>query len=72
MNIAKEMLAVGLAYALLGTIVSWIFMYIENPESAKNFGHWPSVVGSNFVTGTLIYIFAEVGGVNKWKCMQMN
>jgi nitric oxide reductase large subunit len=69
MGLLGEILMVGLATAVVGFIVSTLFMYIfANNFSVKKYHFWWQVVLSYFVTGCLIHIICEVTGVNKWYC----
>jgi len=69
MNILIEALIVGVITAVVGLIVSYGVMYIEKPESVKNFDHWWSIVVSFFITGFLIHLLCEFSGVNRWYCV---
>jgi hypothetical protein len=69
MNFAYEILAVGIATAILGFIVSTIFMYIFSKKfSIKKYNFWWQVCLSYFITGCLVHIICEYSGVNKWYC----
>lgn len=66
-QLAKEIIAVGFATAIVGLVVSTVWMRVSE-------GEWPSariqvsVAASLFVTGALVHSLAEYRGVNKWYC----
>jgi len=67
MSLVKETIAVSAGTAVIGLIVSTLWMRASD-------GEWPtrhilvSVGLSLLVTGALVHLLAEVSGVNKWYC----
>jgi ABC-type antimicrobial peptide transport system permease subunit len=67
-----EALVVGALTVIIGLLVSYGVMYVVDPESAKKFNHWWSIVASFFVTGFIIHLLCEFSGINHWYCNNGN
>jgi len=69
MYFAREVVAVGLATAIIGFIVSTAMMYIFAKKfNMSKYHFWWQVVLSYFITGCLIHLCCEYFGVNAWYC----
>lgn len=71
-NIFFEALIVGLVTAVVGFIISTLFMLTSKDFSWKKYHFWPQVVLSYFITGFLMHIGFEFAGANKWYCHHGN
>jgi len=71
-KLLTEALIVGVATAVLGLILSTLFMLTSKDFSFKKYHFWPQVLGAFFLTGFLIHIGCEMTGVNKWYCKHGN
>ena len=69
MKFVYEMLAVGFITAIIGFIISTLFMYKFSPDfTIKKYKFWWQVVLSLFITGCIVHVICEYTGVNKWYC----
>lgn len=69
MHYLVEALIVGIATAIVGFIISTLFMYIRDRSfRLENYKFWPYVLLSYFLTGVVIHIMFEMFGGNKWYC----
>lgn len=63
-----EALTVGVMTAVVGSLVSLIFM-LQNPEFVfEKYTFWPQVAWAYFFTGVLIHFMCEGFGLNRWYC----
>ncbi len=67
-----EALSVGLLTAIIGFIISTLFMLSSPSFSWKTYSFWPQVLLSYFLTGFLIHLLCEFLGINKWYCSNGN
>ncbi len=68
-SLFTEALAVGLITAIIGSLISVLFMFLFNKKFNLNDYHfWPQVFFSYFVTGFIIHVILEWTGVNKKFC----
>lgn len=67
-NLFIEALTVGIATAIIGFIISTLFMLPSKNFSFKKYHFWPQVILAFFITGILIHLLCEVSGINKWYC----
>ena len=72
MNILLEAIIVGAGVAILGLIISTLFMFINKNFSVKKYHFWWQVLLSFFLTGFLFHLIAQWTGVNKWYCKYGN
>lgn len=72
MKLLVEAVVVGIMTAILGTIMSYIFMVIQERKLYVKFDFWGYVVISNFLTGVLIHYICEYTGLNKYYCKHGN
>jgi uncharacterized membrane protein len=72
MKLLIEAIVVGIMTSILGTIMSYIFMVIEEKKLYVKFDFWMYVVLSNFFTGVLIHYICEYTGLNKYYCKHGN
>lgn len=63
-----EAIIIGLVTAVVGTIVSTLFMLTSKSFSWKKYTFWPRVFLSYLVSGFLIHLLFEITGSNKWYC----
>lgn len=67
-EIIIEAIIVGLLVMIIGIIVSYGTMYMQDPVLTKDFKHWWSIAFSFAISGMLVHIICEVSGVNRWYC----
>jgi|TARA_B110000196_G_scaffold149267_1_gene128937 hypothetical protein len=76
LKLIKETLLIGLAFGVLGLVISTAFMFLPNKDGKKfdlkDYHFWWQVFLSNAVTGALLHLLCEVTGVNKWYCKNGN
>ena len=65
-----EIIIVGIITAIVGFIISYIAMKINNPE--VNFDHWNLLILTFFTTGIFTHILCEYFGINKYYCYNGN
>ena len=64
-----EILAVGVATAIIGFLVSTLLMYVFVKDfSTKKYHFWWQVILSYFITGCLVHVLCQITGINKWYC----
>jgi O-antigen/teichoic acid export membrane protein len=69
MNFLYEILAVGVATAIIGFLVSTLLMYVFVKDfSTKKYHFWWQVILSYFITGCLVHVLCQITGINKWYC----
>jgi len=71
-HIFVEALVVGLVSAVVGFIISTLFMLPSKEFSFKKYNFWPQVMLSYFITGVVLHLGFEVAGANKWYCRHGN
>jgi len=71
-HLLVEALIIGLLTAIVGTIISTLFMLPSKSFSWKKYTFWPQVMAAYFVTGFLLHLGFEVSGSNKWYCTHGN
>ena len=67
-NLFKEAVVVGIATSILGTILSYVFMALNEGKLNFKFDHWNTIILSEFLVGFLIHYICEYTGINKWYC----
>jgi hypothetical protein len=76
MNLLLETVCIGLAFGIIGLVVSTAFMFLPNKDGKKfdlkDYHFWPQVFLSNAVAGAIFHLLCEVFGVNKWYCKNGN
>jgi hypothetical protein len=72
MKLLIEAVVVGIMTSIIGTIMSYIFMAIQEKKLFVKFDFWRYVVVSNFLTGVLIHYICEYTGLNKFYCKYGN
>lgn len=72
MKLLVEALVVGLITAIVGIIISTLFMLPSKDFSWKKYTFWPQVLLAYFVTGFLLHLGFELAGANKWYCKHGN
>ena len=72
MSLLIEALVVGIMTAILGFIISTLFMMLNKDFSFKKYSFWWQVLGSFFVTGVIIHLVCDGTGINKWYCKNGN
>jgi O-antigen/teichoic acid export membrane protein len=69
MNFLYEILAVGVATAIIGFVISTLLMYVFVKDfSTKKYHFWWQVILSYFITGCLVHVLCQITGINKWYC----
>lgn len=63
-----EALVVGVVAAVVGLLISTLFMMLDKDFSFEKYDFWPRVMLSYFVTGVLLHFIFEYFGANKWYC----
>lgn len=71
-HLLVEALIVGVISALVGIVISTLFMLPSKSFSWKKYTFWPQVMASYFVTGVLLHLAFEFSGANKWYCKHGN
>jgi hypothetical protein len=72
MKIIIEAFCIGIISALVGIIISTIFMLPSKNFSWKKYDFYPQILLSYFLTGFIIHICFEISGGNKWYCKHGN
>ena len=72
MKLLMEAIVVGLMTSVIGTIMSYIFMVIQEKKLYVKFDFWMYVILSNFCTGFLIHYICEYTKLNKYYCKNGN
>ncbi len=68
-SLFTEALSVGLITAVVGSIISLLFMFLFSKDfKIAKYSFWPQVFVSYFVTGLVIHLILEWTGVNKKFC----
>ena len=71
-KLIKETIFIGLAFGVVGFIVSTAFMFLPNKDgkkfNLKNYHFKSQVFWSNVVAGALFHLLCEFFGVNAWYC----
>jgi H+/Cl- antiporter ClcA len=72
MKLVYEALFVGIITAIVGLVISTLFMLGSDRFSWKTYNFWPRVMLSYFVTGIVLHLGFEFLGANKWYCRNGN
>jgi len=70
--VITEAVLIGLVAAIVGTIISTLFMLRSKRFSWKTYDFWPRIALSYFVTGALLHLMFEATGANRWYCKHGN
>jgi|LakMenEpi03Aug12_release.lakeMendotaPanAssembly.Ray.scaffolds.fasta_scaffold3330219_1 hypothetical protein len=71
-HILIEALIIGLITAVVGFLLSTLFMLPSKSFSWKKYDFWPQVMAAFFLTGFLLHLGFELAGINKWYCKNGN
>jgi hypothetical protein len=63
-----EALVIGLAFGVLGLLISTAMMMTDKKFSFKRYHFWGQVFLSYALTGAAFHLLCEASGVNKWYC----
>ena len=61
-------IAIGLAFGVLGLLISTAMMMTDKKFSFKRYHFWGQVFLSYALTGAAFHLLCEASGVNKWYC----
>lgn len=65
-----ELIFVGIITSIIGYIISYITMKINNPD--VKFKHWNPLILTFFITGISIHLLCEYLSINKYYCSYGN
>ena len=71
-SLLQEAFFVGIATSIIGTILSYLFMALNQKSLKVKFNHWDTILLSEFLTGFLVHYISEYSGLNKWYCKYGN
>lgn len=73
MGLLAEMFVVGATNAIMGSLVSLVFMHMFSPDfRLETYTFWKQVFLAFFFTGVILHVLFEFSGANAWYCKYGN